>query len=103
MSEILSFGWAHKKRAAGAAREVGGDVSSVFVPGLDTCQEVVNGVQKVALAGGHGEVDGIEVGLAVETAQQILLRVEVRSAFAAVRADEDQLAVAAWVFRWYSS
>jgi len=31
-------------------------------------EEIVDGVQKVALACGHGEVDGIEVGLAVETA-----------------------------------
>jgi hypothetical protein len=64
---------------------------------LVTSEEIVNGVQKVAVAGGHGEVDGIEVGLAVETAKQILLRVEVRSALAAVRADEYELTAAAFV------
>ena len=71
-------------------------VSSVLVA-LVTSEEIVNGIQKAALAGGHGEVDGIEVGLAVETTKQIFLWVEVRSAFVATRANEYQLAVAAFV------
>jgi hypothetical protein len=52
-------------------------MSSVSVLGLEKSQEVMNGVQKVALPRGHGEVDRIEVGLAVKTANQILLRVKV--------------------------
>ena len=66
-----------KKRASASARGFVVEMSSVSVPGLEKSQEVMNGVQKVALACGHGEVDRIEVGLAVETANQILLWVEV--------------------------
>jgi len=68
-----------------------------MIPRLGNVEEVVDRVDKVGLASGHCEVDWIEVCLAVETAEQILLRVEVRSAFAAVGADEHQLSVASFV------
>ena len=46
-------------------------------------QQIVNGLDEVALSGRHGEVDGVEVRLAVETANQVFLWVEIGSALSA--------------------
>jgi hypothetical protein len=51
----------------------------------------MHGRHEVAVASQHREVDRIEVRLAVEAADQILLRIEVRAALAAARTDKDQL------------
>ena len=54
-------------------------------------QQEANGLDEVACAGSHGEVDGVEVGLAVEAAKQVLLGVEIGLALAAARTDEAEL------------
>ncbi len=54
----------------------------------------MNGFDEVAATGRHREVDRVEVRLAMEAADEILLRVEIGTALAAAGTDEGELAAA---------
>jgi hypothetical protein len=56
----------------------------------------VDGFDEVPSGGLHGEVDGVEVLFATETATQVGLRVDGRLGFVATRADELEPAFAAF-------
>ena len=59
---------------------------------MDVTEQVVDGLDEVATSGCHREVDWVEVGLAMEAADEILLRVEIGPALAATWTDEGELA-----------
>ena len=79
---------AHKERAVVAAR---GGCQSPPVALLVETQQVMHRFDEVALSGRHREVDGVEVDLAVEAANQVFLGVLIRAAFAAAGTDEVEL------------
>ena len=60
------------------------------------CEEFDGGYE-FPLAGTHREVDGVEVGFAAEAAAEVGAAVDVGARFTTTRADEDELAVAAFV------
>ena len=55
--------------------------------------EVVYGGDEVAFIERHGQVDGVEVDFATETASQIGARIDDRKEFAAARTDKAEPAV----------
>ena len=56
--------------------------------------EVMDGLDEVALPGGDEEVDGVEIGLAVEAAAEVGARVDGREVRLATGAQEGQLPIA---------
>ena len=88
---------AHEKRATEAARGIRGKMWSVGVMSTEQGQQVLDGFHEVTVPRRHREVDGVEVRLAVEAAHEVLLRIEIRLAFATAGADEHELAVTSLV------
>ena len=70
---------------------------SACVLRLEEAGQILHRIDEVTFASEHRKVDRVEVRLAVEAADEILLRVEIGTAFATTRTDEDELATAAFV------